>query len=292
MQIQTFNQKLVDENVEINIIDYVKLLNNESYHIDISFIDDFTNLVCKDECCIHHDMLEKYGVLTLSCGTTNVKRIIDQNVLKVVGCALYNVVDPDKNDPTHKINYFLHPRLFKFILIRSKNNTVYAEYYIFLEEAIKHYSDFQVLKLQDKLNKKSTISILNLIDKDTLDRFIMAKNISNKEYPYLNIRGQERHIRKVMKECEILESDILIDLNVPHAINFFNKCKEVLKKHIIYEVKYISKANDNFIDITDLDEYDSEEIRVSITRNFNIKNITEIDFINKIKQVNEMRYKQ
>ena len=57
-------------------------------------------------------------------------------------------------------------------------------------------------------------------------------------------------------------------------------------------MKYISKANDNFIDITDLDEYDSEEIRVSITRNFNIKNILEIDFINKIKQVNEMRFKQ
>ena len=57
-------------------------------------------------------------------------------------------------------------------------------------------------------------------------------------------------------------------------------------------MKYISKANDNFIDVTDLDDYDSEEIRVSITRNFNIKNITEIDFINKIKQVNEMRYKQ
>ena len=106
-------------------------------------------------------------------------------------------------------------------MIRSRNNDTYAKYYIFLEEAIKHYSDFQVLKLQDKLNKKSTISILNLIDKDTLDRFVMAKNIDNKEYPYLNIRGQERHIRKVMKECEISESDILIDLNVPHAIIFF-----------------------------------------------------------------------
>ena len=57
-------------------------------------------------------------------------------------------------------------------------------------------------------------------------------------------------------------------------------------------MKYISKANDNFIDITDLYEYDSEQIRVSITRNFNINNISEIDFINKIKQVNEMRYKQ
>ena len=53
-------------------------------------------------------------------------------------------------------------------------------------------------------------------------------------------------------------------------------------------MKYISKTNDNFIDVTDLDEYDSEEIRVSITRNFIIKNIKEIDFINKIKQVNEM----
>ena len=57
-------------------------------------------------------------------------------------------------------------------------------------------------------------------------------------------------------------------------------------------MKYISKANDNFIDITDLDEYDSDEIRVSIARNFNIKNISGTDFRNKIKQVNEMRYKQ
>ena len=45
-----------------------------------------------------------------------------------------------------------------------------------------------------------------------------------------------------------------------HMQYFFNKCKEVLKKHIVYEVKYISKANDNFSDITDLDEYDREEI--------------------------------
>ena len=29
MQIQNFNQKLIDENVEITIIDYVKLLNYE-----------------------------------------------------------------------------------------------------------------------------------------------------------------------------------------------------------------------------------------------------------------------
>ena len=46
------------------------------------------------------------------------------------------------------------------------------------------------------------------------------------------------------------------------------------------------------IDKCDLDEYESDDIRISITRNFNIIGITDADFINKIKQVNEMRYKQ
>ena len=80
MQIQTFNQKLVDENVEINIIDYVKLLNSESYHIDISFIDDFSILVDKDECCISHDMLYKYGVLS-DYDATRIKRMLEQYYL-------------------------------------------------------------------------------------------------------------------------------------------------------------------------------------------------------------------
>ena len=234
MQIQNLNQKIIDENVEINIVDYVKLLNYEVYHIDISFIDDFIGLVDKDECCIHHDMLIKYGVLSLTSGTADVKRIIDQQKIES-DTSTVRITADRTNSNQLKNNYYFHPRLFKLILIRSRNNDTYAKYYIFLEEAIKHYSDFQIMKLQDKLNKTKTISILNLIDKDTLDRFIMAKNINNKRYPYLNIRGQERHVRKVMRECEITEDDILIDLNVPHAINFFNKCKEVLKTHIIYE---------------------------------------------------------
>ena len=57
-------------------------------------------------------------------------------------------------------------------------------------------------------------------------------------------------------------------------------------------MKYINKDNDKEIDKCDLDEYENDDIRISITRNFNITGITEADFINKIKQVNEMRYKQ
>ena len=156
MQNQTFNQKLVDENVEINIIDYVKLLNNESYHIDISFIDDLLLLIDKDECCIHHDMLVKYGVLSLNSGTYDVKIIIEQRKLESDTCEVRICPELTKNHQTKNV-YYLHPRLFKLVLIRSRNNDTYAKYYIFLEEAIKHYSDFQIMKLEYKLNKKSTI---------------------------------------------------------------------------------------------------------------------------------------
>ena len=86
MQIQTFNQKLVDENVDINIIDYVTKLNNQFCNIDISIIRDFINMVDKDECCIHHEMLVKYGVLSLNSGTYDVKIIIEQQKLEPDTC--------------------------------------------------------------------------------------------------------------------------------------------------------------------------------------------------------------
>ena len=77
MQIQNFNQKIIDENVEITIIDYVKLLNYDVYHIDIAFVNDLLLLIYEDECCIHHGMLYKYGVLS-EHDTHDVKRLFEQ----------------------------------------------------------------------------------------------------------------------------------------------------------------------------------------------------------------------
>ena len=79
MQIRTFNQKLVDENVEITIIDYVKLLHHDIYHIDITFIDDLLLLIDNtDQFCIHHELLYKYGVLS-GYNTNDVKTLLCQH---------------------------------------------------------------------------------------------------------------------------------------------------------------------------------------------------------------------
>ena len=72
-------KNLVDNQINVNIIEFVKELNKIKFKIDISFIDEFIQLVNKDECCIHHSMLQKYGIFSLKYGTSNINRIINQN---------------------------------------------------------------------------------------------------------------------------------------------------------------------------------------------------------------------
>ena len=77
--IEEYNTYLVENQVNINIIDYVKEVNKIKYNIDISFIDEFLELVNKNECCIHHNMLQKYGIISLKGTTNDIKRILEQN---------------------------------------------------------------------------------------------------------------------------------------------------------------------------------------------------------------------
>ena len=62
--ISQLNASLVTEQPDIKIIDYVKLLNEKIFNTDISFLDDFINLIGKDGFIINHEMLFKYEILT------------------------------------------------------------------------------------------------------------------------------------------------------------------------------------------------------------------------------------
>jgi hypothetical protein len=47
-----YNDYLIENQININVIDYVKEINKLEFKIDISFIDEFIKLVSKNECCI------------------------------------------------------------------------------------------------------------------------------------------------------------------------------------------------------------------------------------------------
>ena len=145
-EIQAYNQKLVNENEVITIIEYVKKLNDKFYHIDIPFIDDFIDLVNKEDCCINHEILAKYEITSLTSGSNDAKKIIERND-GVEG------VDFEVRPEAERIIYLLHPSFFKKLLIRSKNTDKYADYYLLLEKCVKYYNDYQILKLQNKIDK-------------------------------------------------------------------------------------------------------------------------------------------
>ena len=129
--------KRIIKNIEVDLIDL-------KYNIDISFIDEFIKLVNKNECCIHHNMLQKYGILTLNKGTTDINRLLEQNnFIENEDYQLRNVAElRPQGGSSIKNKYFLHPRAFKICLIRSKNTKIYANYYLLLEECIKYFNDY------------------------------------------------------------------------------------------------------------------------------------------------------
>jgi len=47
--IEEYNTYLVENHINVNIIDFVKEVNKLKYNIDISFIDEFIELVSKNE---------------------------------------------------------------------------------------------------------------------------------------------------------------------------------------------------------------------------------------------------
>ena len=117
--IEEYNNYLVEnKNIDIDIIEYVKEINKLISNIYISFIDDFIELVDIDNCCIHHSMLKKYGVSNLTGGSSDVKRLMNQNSFinkkdfKLSELAEFNFNGGRGN----KNEYYLHPDTQIYIL--------------------------------------------------------------------------------------------------------------------------------------------------------------------------------
>ena len=81
MEIQKYNEDSISTNEETIILDYKKKLNDKFYNIDISFIDEFIELVDKDEFCIYHEMLVIYGASQMSSGSNYIKNLWNNTFL-------------------------------------------------------------------------------------------------------------------------------------------------------------------------------------------------------------------
>ena len=150
-QIQEFNQKLVEENQDITVIDYVKAVNENYFNIDIdNFIDDFIDMIDKEGFNISHEMLFKYEILT-KLDSYNVLRILENyNFEDGIDYAL--TVEDIYDGSVEKKVYFFNSNIFKIICMRSTKTRKFARYYLLLEKCVKYYNVYQLLKIQNKIN--------------------------------------------------------------------------------------------------------------------------------------------
>ena len=236
--IEAYNEYLVNRHENVNIIDYVKTVNEIKYKIDIKFIDEFIELVNSDDFCIHHDMLIKYGVITKNTATaTSIKRILEQYDLKInvdyktcnVACFNISAGRGNKNE------YILTSQAFKICLIRSKNTKIYMHYYLLLEKCIKYYNDFQ-----NKLKEKYIISYRkNIEEKDvkisSLETKMDLMIQSNKEIIELteNTTAQNEKLIQSNEELKYLMNISNDSLNeIKDELNYTNDTLDETKEEL------------------------------------------------------------
>ena len=155
-----------------------------------------------------------------------------------------------------------------------------------MEEVINWFSRFQIQKLQTELFIANNRKVMALEDKSKYDQKCIIKRPNNPKYKYKEIRGQLKHINKVIKTNDFKADDILIQLDVPAGINMWNKVKEEIS--IQRERVYIDKTSGESIDEDDIVQ--DREYRVSTTNNFNIIGMTEEQFRCKILEVFKSRF--
>ena len=210
--IQDYNQYLINNQLFLNIIDYVKEINI-IYNIDINFINDFIELVSEDKCCIHYNMLQKYEVVPLLKGTTYIKNLINKyQFIENEDYQLRNVSEFKSQGSTSiKNEYYLHPIAFKICLIRTLKTKQYAKYYILLEKCIKYFNDYQ-LELNKKYNIKLKLKIEkkdNKINKlkEKLNIIIILNDELSKKQNFVieelnNYKNNYKLLTKVIKKLE------------------------------------------------------------------------------------------
>jgi phage anti-repressor protein len=142
---EEYNKYLVDSNISITIIDYVKEANKRKYNIDLTFMEEFLELVERDDFCISHSMLVKYEIINTNSGTIDIKRMLEQYGFKEnIDYLLRNVAEQTCRGERIKNEYVLKPDTFKKCVIKSKNKPEYADYYILLERCIVYYNKYQI----------------------------------------------------------------------------------------------------------------------------------------------------
>jgi len=204
--IDDYNNHLVECLYTIKLNEYIPKVHDMFYKdVDISFMEYFLS-ICdrKNEFIIDQEKLKEYNVIT-SGSSSKIKRALEQyGMIEGKDYLVDNVVQQKKRDEnrggSNKKQYMMTQKSFKICLIRSKNSYKYADYYILLEELIKHYIGYERAYNAKiiSMNKK-----VILMKDDKIDTLIQETRQQSKK-----MDEQSKEIRELIKHTKHTNTEL------------------------------------------------------------------------------------
>jgi hypothetical protein len=172
--IKDYIDNLIGSSHDATLRDFMKELHDRFYsNVDIGFMDDFLDIAKQEnegQFVIHHQKLIDYGVVVSGRSGDIKKRMDVLGLEKDTDYTLRDVSQRNSNgrgSTTSKV-YMLTPDAFFLALQRAqrrqnqtKDPTIYAKYFLFLQKVVKYYDIYQIKKLEmQAMQDRSTICSL------------------------------------------------------------------------------------------------------------------------------------
>ena len=119
--------------------------------------------------------------------------------------------------------------------MRSLKTKKYSHYYILLEKAVKHYNDYQLLKLQNKIDKfENTLENRVIVPscKRIIENLVIVFLEKGPEFQYYVIRGQIKHIKARLRRLNKTEDDIIAAIDTPNSVDLWINIREEVDEHL------------------------------------------------------------
>ena len=159
--IHNYNQEIADKLIKYTLEEYFNYIHSSYYnYIDITFMEYFLSLVPRmTEFCVEHQKLVEFEVIKEHTDNSIIKGCITNEKYGFKENVDYIILTPERSGVKRSgrggsngnaKHYNMKPKVFKKLLMRSKNENKYADYYLLLEDIHYFYNDYES-KYKNKL---------------------------------------------------------------------------------------------------------------------------------------------
>ena len=196
-KMKKFNTALVTSGKDITVRQYVRVIAERVYKMDVGFMEENIEYIIKrGEFCVPHTKLIETGVITIDDTSKVLKLLKVTRKFKEGVDYICKVAEEGKKKGKPQKTYTLTPKAYRMCLMRSRNSDKYAEYYCLLEDAIHYYSEYQVTRHKGEIEDWASKCEEN---KKLADRYKAERDDAMKKF-YESVEANKKEMKKAAEE--------------------------------------------------------------------------------------------